>query len=238
MSHPSEQTMFPEPTLATPPAQAKPEAACLQTVPMDVRLLIAPDALRCAVPAHMGGLGGDPTDLSPLIRRLCEASESAALLFWAQRMAIEFLVHAENVALREFLLPDLLTFHKSATVPFNFAHNSLQVSNDGRHLFLSGGNYVVTNAPAEGFTLICPIKTDDNAVAWCVVDSEAQGFERVPHDLGPLTPDAKAARIEMRHVFFRGDELLGEARLASKALAVQRALGVIYEELRSLTPRI
>ncbi len=198
---------------------------------MDARQLINPDALRCAVPVHMGGLGGDPEDLSPLISRLCEASPSAALLFWAQRMAIEFLVHAENVALREFLMPDLLTFHKSATVPYNFEHNSLNVRNDSRHLFLSGGNYVMTNAQADGFTLICPVSTDRNSIAWCVVDSEAQGFERLPHDMGSFAADAKVARIEMRNVFFRGDEILGEADLASKVLEVQSALGVIYEYL-------
>ena len=230
--------MFFEPTPDTPPPQPHAGATRHPDAPMDARLLVPPDALRCAVPAHMGGLGGAPDDLSPLIQRLCDASPSAALLFWAQRMAIEFLVHADNVALREFLLPDLLTFHKSATVPFNFAHNSLHVSDDGRHLFLSGGNYVVTNAPTDGFTLVCPIQTEENAVAWCVVDSEAQGFARLPHDLGPLAPDAKAARIEMRQVFFRGDELLGEAPLAGKALAVQSALGVIYENLRSLKPLI
>jgi len=202
---------------------------------MNAGQLINPDALRCAVPVHMGGLGGDPEELSRLISRLCEASPSAALLFWAQRMAIEFLVHAENVGLREFLMPDLLTFHKSATVPYNFEHNSLHVSNDSRHLFLSGGNYVVTNAQADGFILICPIKTDGNSIAWCVVDSETQGFERLPHDMGPFSSGAKVARIEMRNVFFRGDELLGEANLATKALEVQRALGVIYEDLLSRT---
>jgi len=200
-------------------------------LPMDARQLIDPDALRCAVPVHMGGLGGDPGDLSPLIRRLCEASPSAALLFWAQRMAIEFLVHADNVALRDFLMPDLLTFHKSATVPYNFDHNSLHVSNDSRYLYLSGGNYVVTNAQADGFSLICPARTDGNSIAWCVVDSETQGFERWPHDMGAFASDAKVACIEMRNVFFRGDELLGEANLATKALEVQSALGVIYEDL-------
>jgi alkylation response protein AidB-like acyl-CoA dehydrogenase len=193
--------------------------------PVDTRQLIHPDALRCAVPVYMGGLGGAPEELSPLIRHLCEASPSAAMVFWAQRMAIEFLVHADNVGLREFLLPDLLSFHKSATVPYNHEHNHLQVSNDGRHLFLSGGNYEVANAQADGFTLICPAKTDENSFAWCVVDSEVQGFERLPHDTGLFAAEAKLARIEMRNVFFRGDELLGEANLANKALAVQKALG-------------
>ena len=220
--------MFPKPAPDTPAAQTT----------MDTRLLINPDMLRCAVPAFMGGLGGAPEDLSPLIDRLYEASPAAALLFWSQRMAIEFLVHAENVALREFLLPDLLTLHKSATVPFNFEHNSLVVNNDGRHLFLSGGNYVVTNAPADGFTLICPIKTDGNAIAWVVVDSEAQGFARQPYEMGEFELDAQVARIEMRNVFFRGDELLGEERLAVEVLAVQRALGVIYKDLPSHKQRL
>jgi alkylation response protein AidB-like acyl-CoA dehydrogenase len=199
--------------------------------PMDVRQLIPPDALGCAVPVRMGGLGGAAQELSALITRLYEASPSAALLFWAQRMAIEFLVHADNVALREFLLPDLLTFHKSAAVPCNFERNHLRVSHDSRHLFLSGEDLVVANAQEDGFTLVCPVKTDGNALAWCVVDSEAQGFARLPHDMGAFAGGAKLARIELRNVFFRGDELLGEANLAAKTLGVQMALGVISKDL-------
>jgi alkylation response protein AidB-like acyl-CoA dehydrogenase len=199
--------------------------------PVDARQLIHPDALRCAVPAHMGGLGGEPEDLSPLIRELCEESPSAAMVFWAQRMAIEFLVHADNVAVREFLLPDLLSFHKSATVPYNVEHRHLRVSNDGRHLFLNGGNYEVANAQADGFSLICTAKTDEDSFAWCVLDSEAQGFERSPHARESLAAGAKLARIELKNVFFRGDELLGEADLTTKTLGVQMALSVLFKDL-------
>ena len=229
----SEHTMFFTPAGSIPPGKAPVKVERLEEAPVDARLLIDPDALRCAVPVHMGGLGGNPEDLSPLISCLCEASPSASLLFSAQRMSIEFLVRAENVALREYLMPDLLTFHKSATVPYNYEHNNLYIQNDGRHLFLSGGNYVVTNAQAEGFTLICPIKTDETSIAWCVVDSETQGFERLPHDMGSFASDAQIARILMRNFFGRGDYRLGEANLATKALDVQSALGVIYEELLS-----
>jgi hypothetical protein len=51
--------------------------------------------------------------------------------------------------------------------------------------------------------------------------------------MGSFASDAQIARIVMRNVFFRGDELLGEANLATKALDVQSALGVIYEVLLS-----
>jgi hypothetical protein len=213
-----------------------PEATAVLTPPPardtpDAKRLIPVDYLRCAVPLHMGGLGGAPQELSPAISRLCEMSPSAALMFWAQRMAIEFLVHASNVALREYLLPDLLTFQKSATVPFNFEHNSLAVNNDGRHLFLTGGNYITTNASADGFALICPLQSETEAVGWCVLHSEEQGFDCAPHVIHPSAPHADAARITLRQVFFRGDELLGEAPLHHCVLDVQSALGVIYEAL-------
>lgn len=214
---------MPDTTAVLTPAPAR-------TTP-DARRLIPVDDLRCAVPLHMGGLGGAPQDLSPAIRRLCEVSPSAALMFWAQRMAIEFLVHASNVALREYLLPDLLTFQRSATVPFNFEHNSLTVNNDGRHLFLNGGNYIATNASADGFALICPLQSDTEAVGWCVLHSEEQGFDCAAHVIHPAAPHADAARITLRQVFFRGDELLGEAPLHHSVLDVQSALGVIYEAL-------
>ncbi len=95
----SEHTMLLSPTRGTPQGMVPFQPKLFAEMPMDIRLHINPDALRCAVPVHMGGLGGEPEDLSPLISHLCEESPSAALLFWAQRMAIEFLVRAENVGL-------------------------------------------------------------------------------------------------------------------------------------------
>jgi hypothetical protein len=216
--------------LAVPETTAVLTPASARNAP-DARGLIPVDNLRCAVPQHMGGLGGAPLELSSAISRLCGVSPSAALMFWAQRMAIEFLVQASNVALREYLLPDLLTFQRSATVPFNFAHNSLTVNNDGRHLFLNGGDYITTYASADGFALICPLQSDTEAVGWCVLHSEEQGFDCAPHVIHPAAPHADAARITLRQIFFRGDELWGEAPLHHSVLDVQTALGVIYEAL-------
>jgi hypothetical protein len=194
---------------------------------------VSTDALRCAVPIHMGGLGGSPEDLSVFMRSLCETSPSSAMLFWAQRMAIEFLVHAENVALREFLLPDFLGSHKSATVAFNFERNELKASNDGRHLFLSGADLVAANAHADCFILICPVRTDEQSIAWCVVDSEVDGFSTLPFDTESFPLVAKVAKIQMQEVFFRGDELLGEASLARKVLEVQSSLKSVFSLLPS-----
>lgn len=197
----------------------------------DTRARIPTDYLRCAVPVACGGLGGDARELSALISQLWVQSPSAALMFWGQRMAIEFLVQASNVALREHLLPDLLRFHRSATVPFNYENLSLRASNDGRSVFLSGGNYLAANAPQHGFSLICPVEDEGKPLGWCVLGSEEQGFNTSPHLIAPYADAACSASIALDKVFFRGDELLDEDALRFAVLDVQSALGAMYDHL-------
>eukprot|EP01034_Spumella_vulgaris_P037891 gene37891-46757_t len=107
------------PSHALPPTVRGASLASDASSPQALRAAIPVDYLRCAVPTHMGGLGGGPEDLVPLMRSLCAQSLSAGVLFWCQRTAIEFLVQTFNVALREHLLPDLLSFQRAATAPLS-----------------------------------------------------------------------------------------------------------------------
>lgn len=187
------------------------------------------DYLRCAVPVACGGFGGDVLELSILVRHLNAECPAAALRYWGQRMAIEFLVQASNVALREFLLPDLLNFHRAATVPFNFSGNSVEACNAGSALLLNGDNLLAANAPPGGFSFLCPIRFSGVSIGWGVVRSEEQGFNLESQMHSSVSYQALAAKIELRNFFFRSDELLGEDALHNSVSPVEKALDVIRD---------
>ncbi|RUP34634.1 MAG: acyl-CoA dehydrogenase, partial [Curvibacter sp.] len=75
----------------------------------DLAYLQDRNLFRCAVPTRHGGLGGEAHELAQRMAEVCEHSMSAALLFWGQRLAIEFVLQSANVALRDYLLHDLLS---------------------------------------------------------------------------------------------------------------------------------
>lgn len=64
---------------------------------------------RIGVPEAEGGSGGDVVDAVGAVAAVARESLSAAFILWGHRSYIEFLLHSDNVALRERQLPDLLT---------------------------------------------------------------------------------------------------------------------------------
>jgi len=198
--------------------------------PTLLRDAITPDALRCAVPAHMGGLGGDPQELGLLMRSLCEKSLSAGVLFWCQRTAIEFLVQSFNTAVREHLLPDLLQFQRAASTPLSLDAPVLLAQDAGRGMRLSGLVHSVANAQADGFSLIVPVQMQ-GATGWAVLQSEEDGVHTEPGNLLPHLKDTCPARVRVDNAFFRADEWLGDSLLLHKTEPVRLALGVLYQSL-------
>ena len=186
---------------------------------------------RCAVPTRYGGLGGEAHELARQMAEVSQHSISAALLFWGQRMAIEFLLQSPNGALREYLLPDLLSGERAATVPLPLGLHRLQAHDTGRGWQLSGQGLQAVNAPPQGFSFVAPVQMGPTA-GWCLLRSEEDGFD-VHTASGSATPSrAWTARIDLRQVFFREDEWLGDSALEQAVHPVRMALGCVAEHLQ------
>ena len=230
------------PSHALPPTVRGASLASDASSPQALRAAIPVDYLRCAVPTHMGGLGGGPEDLVPLMRSLCAQSLSAGVLFWCQRTAIEFLVQTFNVALREHLLPDLLSFQRAATAPLSLDAPALTAQEGGRGLRLSGWVQSVANAQADGVSLIVPVHMPASTpiptpiptpgfAGWAVLQSEEDGVHLEPGTLLPHLHNTCPARVRVDQAFFRADEWLGDSRLLQQTEPVRLALGVLYQSL-------
>jgi len=206
-------------------------AASAPSPQADLAYLRRLDLFRCAVPVRHGGLGGEAHELAAQMAELCQHSISAALLFWGQRMAIEFLLQSPNGALREYLLPDLLSGERAATVPLPLGLHRLQAHDTGRGWQLSGQGLQAVNAPPQGFSFVAPVQMGPTA-GWCLLRSEEDGFD-VHAASGPAAPSrAWTARIELRQVFFREDEWLGDSTLERAVHPVRMALGRVAEHLQ------
>ena len=202
--------------------------------PQSLRAAIPADYLRCAVPTHMGGLGGAPEELGLLMRTLCTQSLSAGVLFWCQRTAIEFLVQSFNAALRQHLLPDLLSFQRAATTPLSLDAPALTAQDGARGLRLSGWVQSVANAQADGVSLIVPVHMPaptPGSAGWAVLQSEEDGVHLEPGTLLPHLHNTCPARVRVDQAFFRADEWLGDSLLLQQTEPVRLALGVLYQSL-------
>lgn len=74
-----------------------------------VRLLAQVRYLHQGVPRDWGGDGGTLWDAMQAIADVAERCLTSGFLFWCQRVFIEYLLHSPNTALRDRLLPDLLS---------------------------------------------------------------------------------------------------------------------------------
>lgn len=189
--------------------------------PTPLQHLAQTGLLRCAVPSSMGGDGGGPADLALAAGLLLPRDTAAAAVFWAQRLAIEALVHSPNVALRERWLPDLLSGERAGTLS---PHTTPLTGHDtGRGWWLSGALPDVPNRPWEGFSLVAPLRLGDAPAGWALLRSEEDGLGALPAANHPTAPP-HTATLQLRRVYFREDEWLGEADLAQRMTPVAQAL--------------
>lgn len=179
--------------------------------------------LKCGVPASLGGDGGLPADVAAAARRLHAEDPAAAWIYRAQRHAIELLVQAENVALREFLLPQWLQGERAGSVPLDAATHALLAVPDGNALRLYGQYRRVVNLQGLGFSVVVPLQLGDG-VEWAVVRGEEDrlhiGIDQGP----PCPPGSRSASLTFDGVFFRMDEWLGGAAAVARATPVAAAL--------------
>lgn len=185
--------------------------------------------LGCAVPATLGGRGGSLSELADGARALAAIDPAAGWVLWAQRLAIEALVHSPNIGLRDYLLPDLLTGERAGTLPLPpwpealgphgsswrtaTARSGLVAIGEAQGMRLYGQLPCVPNLQWQGHALIAPVNDGHEPQRWVVLRSEEDGL-RAGIDLGPPCPrGSRCAALTLDGVFFRADEELGGPEL-------------------------
>ena len=179
--------------------------------------------LRRGVPVSMGGDGAPLQAVVAAARTLLAEDPAAAWIFRAQRHAIELLVHAENVALREFLLPQWLQGERAGTVPLDAASHALLATPVGHALCLHGQYRRVVNLQWVGFSVVVPVQVAD-AVEWVVVRGEEKRLRIGIDQARGCPPGSRSASITFDGVIFRMDEWLAGAGAAARAMPLAAAL--------------
>jgi alkylation response protein AidB-like acyl-CoA dehydrogenase len=141
------------------------------------------EAGLCAVgvPESLGGAGGDVTDAVEAIAQVSERSLTAAFVLWGHRTFIEYLLCSPNQALRDRLLPDLMSGRVAGATGLS---NAMK--------FLSGLEelQIVAEADGDGFRLngtmpwVTNLRTTGFHVAGAVGYGGAMGpfVAALPHD--------------------------------------------------------
>ena len=179
--------------------------------------------LRVGVPASMGGDGRTTAPVAEAARALLARDPAAAWIYRAQRLAIELLVQADNVGLREHLLPQLLCGERAGTLPLSIPARPLLAIESGPAMRLFGQYERLVNLQWAGFSLAAPVQRGDD-VQWVVLRGEEDGL-RAGIDHGePCPAGSRAATVTIDGVFFRMDEWLGSAALAQRIAPLAAAL--------------
>src|SRR5690606_6810290 len=127
--------------------------------------LAASGLLGLGVGESLGGAGGETIDAVEAVAEVATYSLTSAFVLWGQRSFIEYLLHSENVGLRERLLGDLLSGRKAGATGLSNAMKFLsgieqlgvvaQVQGDGGRL--DGQLPWVTNLRKSGFSVAAAI---------------------------------------------------------------------------------
>ncbi|MEK8029041.1 hypothetical protein [Pseudaquabacterium rugosum] len=190
--------------------------------------VVASGLLRCGVPVALGGLaspGAMPAALDHLAagaRALAAQDPALGAVLWAQRLAIEVLVHSANIGLRDWLLPDLLSGERAGTVPCT--GGPLQVLPDGGVQRVHGLLPVVPNLQWCGWSMAAPARHTDGRVDWLLLRGEEDGLQAGLDLELPWPRGSRAAPLRLDGVCWRADETLGGAELEAAIAPVREAL--------------
>lgn len=86
---------------------------------------------------------------------------------------------------------------------------------------LNGTLHGELNRPWEGFSLVAPVRLGDGPTGWVLLRSEEDGLAA---QASAAPPVHALDTLTLRNVFFREDEWLGEADLATRLMPVAQAL--------------
>nr|WP_280043910.1 acyl-CoA dehydrogenase family protein [Pseudomonas sp. Hg5Tf]MDH2562160.1 acyl-CoA/acyl-ACP dehydrogenase [Pseudomonas sp. Hg5Tf] len=148
--------------------------------------LAAAQVLRVGIDQTHGGSGGTVADAVETIANVASHSLAAAFVFWGQRAFIEYLLHSPNAALRERLLPALLSGALAGATGLSNAMKylsgieALQVKGlaDDQGWTLNGRLHWVTNLRKGGFVVAAAIEEEGGSPFVLAIPDHAVGLTR------------------------------------------------------------
>jgi alkylation response protein AidB-like acyl-CoA dehydrogenase len=151
-----------------------------------LHLLAEHGALRHGVPQELGGAGDTLWQAVEAIAEVAQECLTTGFLFWCQRVFIEYLLHTPNHALRDALLPDMLSAQRAGATGLSNAMKHLggleplrttAVYRSG-NVQLDGVLPWVSNLQPNRFVVAVAAQVDAQQAVVLAVPAEAQGVER------------------------------------------------------------
>ncbi|AZC24660.1 MULTISPECIES: acyl-CoA dehydrogenase family protein [Pseudomonas] len=181
--------------------------------------LAAGGVLRAGISQAQGGSGGDLGDALEVMAEVASHSLAAAFVCWGQRAFIEYLLHSPNQALRERLLPSLLSGELagatglSNAMKFLSGIEALQVrAQDQAHGWrLNGRLHWVTNLRKSGFVVAAAVEREEGGAPFILaIPDGLPGLER-SEDLQLMgLQSSNTAALDLEQVEVARDWLLHE----------------------------
>lgn len=174
--------------------------------------------LQQGVPRALGGSG---TRLWEAVQAIAEVSEeclTSGFLFWCQRVFVEYLLHTPNKALRDQLLPDMLSAQRAGATGLSNAMKYLggleplrtRATLDTHGVVLDGFLPWASNLQAGRFVVAVAAQVDDRRALVAAVPAEAEGVQR-SDDLPLLgLRSSQTATLTLKSVRLSQDWLLSE----------------------------
>ncbi|MEB0205644.1 acyl-CoA dehydrogenase family protein [Pseudomonas sp. CCC3.1] len=143
--------------------------------------LAAANVLRVGVSPALGGSGGTVADALEVVANVASHSLASAFVFWGQRAFIEYVLQSPNTALRERLLPDLLSGQLagatglSNAMKFLSGVEGLQVRAraQANGWSLEGRLHWVTNLRKSGFVVAAAIEREEGGAPFVLAIPDA-----------------------------------------------------------------
>ncbi len=173
-------------------------------------MLVRSSLPQIGVPTTNGGDGGDTRDAILAISAVAEQSLTAAFVLWGHRTFIELLLQSPNAALRERLLPRLLSGTVAGATGLSNAMKYLSGMEALRVMAtpaengcrLDGSLAWASNLRKAGFMVAAAVASaESKPAAVMALDSQAAGIERTADlDLLGLRASNTAA-VKLKNVF-------------------------------------
>src|SRR5690606_15427511 len=180
--------------------------------------LAASGLLGLGVGESLGGAGGETIDAVEAVAEVATYSLTSAFVLWGQRSFIEYLLHSENVGLRERLLDDLLGGRVAGATGLSNAMKFLsgieqlgvtaQEEQDGWRL--NGRMPWVTNLRKGGYVVAAAIELPGREPFVAALPGDLPGLQR-SDDLQVIgMQSSNTAALDVRDVRLDRDWLLGQ----------------------------